>query len=98
MSSIEGDLQVFFEGLQHDTTVAAAGPGSHSGYDCLDEEDWQDFFENLPDDTSVAPDPNIFFTYDWKDERDLQEYFEKLPGDTSDSRVIARSGRKSAKN
>ena len=98
MSGSEGDLKVFFEGLQHDTNVAAAGPGSDSGYDFLDEKDWQGFFENLPDDTFGAPDPNIFFTYDWKDEHDLQAYFENLPQYFPGSRVITRSGRKSAKN
>jgi hypothetical protein len=97
MSGSDGDMQVFFEDLQHDATAAAAGPGSDTGYDFQDEEDWQGFFENLPDDTSGVPDPGIFFTYDWKDERDLQAYFENLPQYLPDSGGIARSDRKSAK-
>ena len=97
-SSSDRDLQVFFENLSHDVMVAAAEPGSDSGYDFQDEEDLQVFFENLPDDTPEPLHPGIFFRYDWKDERDLQAYFENLPQDFPDSRVIARSDRKSAKN
>jgi len=97
MSNSVGDLQVFFESLQHDATVAAAGSGSDSGHGFLEEEDWQGFFENLPDDTPEPLHPGTFFRYDWKDENDLQAYFENLPQHFPDSRVGVRSDRKSAK-
>jgi len=94
----ERDLQVFFEDLPNDVTIAGAEPESYSGYELQGEEDLQGFFENLPDDALETLDPDIYFAYDWKDERDLQAYFENLPRHFSDSRVIARSGRESAKS